>query len=335
VGVVVMVCGMAGLGGGGCMAAYVVAGVVVVAGLAEKALVSSPEEKAAKAEKKAAKEAEEKAAKLAKAEQEDKSVTFMMSYDRPAQMEIPQTIRTLAIRTENASGHEDARWGQVAADKMVEQLKARSAQDRYDIVERAALQERHEESDIQVAFGDPDAAVWNVGHLTTVDAVVYVRVSPVSAEAGNASQGDAPYRVTVSMSFKLVVLSSSSTLAMHAPSYDSDSNRVDALIEQGVREFVAKISPHTVRVEEKLADGKSPAVKSGNVLAMAGEYDKALAQYREALKKNAKDHGAAFNAGLMHEAMGNIDDARAMYVQAVSLNGKEAEYAVALARVRR
>jgi tetratricopeptide (TPR) repeat protein len=159
------------------------------------------------------------------------------------------------------------------------------------------------------------------------------------------------------MSFKLVDLATGSTLVSHAKKYDYDSDRdgkkstmskliggssdvpatdviTDALVEQGARDFVAKISPHTVRVETKLASGKSPAVKSGNALAMAGDHDGALEQYKFALDQNADDHGAAFNAGLMYETMGQFDDARRLYARAASLN-KDGRYAAGLARVRK
>jgi len=293
---------------------------------------------------------------------------FVLSYDQPARVEIPAKIRTLAVQPEEGR-KSDARWGPVAADKMIDLLKESNAQTRYALVERSALRKMLEEQDLQTAFGDPDAASQHIGKLKTIDGIVYIHTQ-VSTEqraasrtkvgrSGPTSEGYTRYFATVTMSFKLVDLGTGSTLAAQAPkalSYDSDRDDkrnsigkmvlggsgdapatdviVDALIDRGVRDFVATISPHTVRVEVPLASGKNPAVKAGNVLALSGDYDGALDQYHVALDQNDKDHGAAFNAGLMYEAKGDFAAARKMYAKAVGLN-KDTRYAAALERVRR
>ena len=294
--------------------------------------------------------------------------TLSFSYDRPAKMEIPMKIKSLAVQPDDTSRNADARWGLVAADEMIEQLKAANAQNRYDIVERAALKKMLDEADLQMAFGNPDEAARNTGKLKAIDAIVYVRTnvsteqrSAKRAKVGMSGVGEESYTkyfASANMSFKLVDLATGSTLASLAPrkSYDSDkdekkstmsaliggSSNVPAtdvilgkLIEEGVAEFVGMISPHAIRVDEKLSDGKSPAVKSGNGLALAGDYNGALALYLQALDQKPDDHGAAFNAGLMYEAMGKFSDAHKMYARAAGLYSKDARYGKALSRVGR
>jgi len=301
---------------------------------------------------------------------EGKGGGFVLSYDLPARQPIPESIRAVAVQAEE-SRNSDARWARVAADKTIAQLQAESAQGRYAVVERSVLQRMLEEQDLQLAFGDPDEAAKNFGKLKTIDAMIfaYVQVSSearhatrttvslASGRPGTGTESYTRYMVTVNMSFKLVDLASGSTRAAHEKRYDYDSDRdgkkstistliggssgvpatdaiTDALVGQGVGDFVATICPHAVRVETKLAAGKSPTVKSGNALALAGEHEAALEQYKIALDRNADDHGAAYNAGLMYEATGSFDDARKLYARAVALN-KDSRYAEGLARVRK
>ena len=293
---------------------------------------------------------------------------FTLSYDQPAQMDIPSSIRTLAVQSEE-SRNSDARWARVTADKMADRLQTESSQGRYVVVERASLQKMLEEQDLQLAFGNPDAAAQNLGKLKAVDAIVFssVQVShetrnatrtKVSLSASVGSESYTKYFVTVNMSVKLVDIATGTTVVSHSRKYDYDSDRdekkstitallggesnmpatdviTDALIERGVQDFVAKISPYTVRVVELLAKGKSASVTAGNALALAGDPDGALAQYQAALDLKGDDHGAAFNAGLMYESKGDFRAARTMYAKAVSLNGKETRYGTALTRVTR
>jgi len=245
---------------------------------------------------------------------------FTFAYEQPARIAIPVKVKSLAVQPEETRRGEDARWGQVAADKMIERLKEENAQGRYEIVERAVLQRMLEEEDLQAAFGDPDQAARNRGKLTAVDAIVYVRTN-TSTEARGATrtkpsvsglasgsvsattESYTRYLASANMSFKLVDIATGNTLASLAPrkSYDSDVDGpksamsmliggspnvpatdviLDKLIEQGVEEFVATISPHSVRVSEKLADGKSAAVKSGNALSTS-TFAKSLSSHAE------------------------------------------------------
>ena len=76
------------------------------------------------------------------------------------------------------------------------------------------------------------------------------------------------------------------------------------LIAECVGRFVAKISPHSVTVTEKMEMGASKIVETGNKLARAGDYPEALECYKRALRDHPNDDGALFNAGMVCEAMG-------------------------------
>jgi len=93
------------------------------------------------------------------------------------------------------------------------------------------------------------------------------------------------------------------------------------------------ISPHEVVVPEKLAKGKSELVDTGNKLAVAREYTDALDYYVSAIEANPGDHGAVFNAGVMHEAMGQLKKAEGYYDRARKIEPKE-QYIFARRRVR-
>ena len=106
-----------------------------------------------------------------------------------------------------------------------------------------------------------------------------------------------------------------------------------ALIDTSVAEFIAKISPHEVVVTEKLQGGKSKIVGTGNKLAAADDYAGAMECYEAAVEAKPDDHGAVFNIGVMHEAMGNFDQAEDYYTRAFKIKPKE-RYVFARRRVR-
>jgi len=292
----------------------------------------------------------------------DRGAWLSFSYEQPARMEIASRIRTLAVQPEKATDS-DEHWSLLAADKMVDRLKDERARGRYAVVERAALQKMLEEQDLQIAFGDPDAVSRLSGKLTAIDAMIFIRVH-LSKEQRRGTRislvegGPTNYTqhfVVVNMSVKMVDIATGSTLAALSKKYDFDSDREDKrgslakmvsasdapasdavtaeLVERGVMDFLATISPHAVYVEEKLSAGKSPVLVQGNALAMSGDYDDALAQYQVALEQKPSDHGVLFNMGLVYEAKGDFASARKMYARAASMNEKDARYGKARARV--
>ena len=105
------------------------------------------------------------------------------------------------------------------------------------------------------------------------------------------------------------------------------------LIDQCVDEFIVKISPHQVTVSEKLHRGKSDGVRTGNTLALAGDYAEALEAYQVAIREKPDDHEAIFDAGVACEAMGQMDKAEEFYDRAFKLKPKQ-QYVMARKRVR-
>lgn len=116
-------------------------------------------------------------------------------------------------------------------------------------------------------------------------------------------------------------------------SLPSEAEIIDRLLTQAVNEFIARISPHDATYTIPLEKGKSDMVERGNKLAVVGDYQEALGLYLEALSAKPDDDGAAFNAGAMYEAMGQLQQAAEYYERAFRLKDKE-KYLEARQRVR-
>jgi len=84
---------------------------------------------------------------------------------------------------------------------------------------------------------------------------------------------------------------------------------------------------------EKLGKGKSDLVSTANKLAKANEFREALELYKQGAEVKPDDVDAVFNAGVMLEAMGNRQEAEAMYDRAFKMKPKE-QYVMARRRVR-
>lgn len=295
--------------------------------------------------------------------------TVTISYARPAEMEVPPKIKNLAVNEFDGDDSSSKQWGQVASDKIctsMEQANIKSG--RYKLVDRRGLKKILDERDLQTAFGNPQSAAKHAGKLNSVDAIIYGNVK-VSAEEKDATRtsfsisSQRPETVhytklycQVIVSFTMVDVATGATLATMSTTenYDSDkdggkksplamiagsgglkpSDEVLAmLIDRTVAKFVAKVSPHEENFVEKLAGGKSKSVKTGNTLAVSGDFEAALEQYLKASQERPDDDGALFNAGLMHERTGQFAKALKCYEGAFALKN-EAKYAQARMRVR-
>ncbi len=113
----------------------------------------------------------------------------------------------------------------------------------------------------------------------------------------------------------------------------SDEEAYASLALECVQAFADKISPRTLSATETLQPGRGSLVRSGNRLANQGRYAEALLKYLAALKKAPNDAGAAFNAGFMCEALGDLDTAEKYYSRAYNRAG-HVEYLAARKRVR-
>ncbi len=113
----------------------------------------------------------------------------------------------------------------------------------------------------------------------------------------------------------------------------SDEEAYASLALECVQAFADKTTPRTLSATETLQPGQGSIVRNGNRLANQGRYAEALLKYLAALKKAPNDAGAAFNAGFMCEALGDLDTAEKYYSRAYNRAG-HVGYLAARKRVR-
>jgi len=299
---------------------------------------------------------------------EDKPITI--SYDSAPEYRIPAPIRKIAVAEFGGRTSEDRKFGNIAADHLASALDAYNKKyDRYELVDRKRLRGILDERDLQLAISDTATAA-EAGKIAKVDAMIYGSVSVSSRDEQASTIGfdissQRPKKVyytkrycMVSVNFTMDDIRTAETLASVTltEEYDSDKDKkskrigkalgfsgdelppVDQvytrLIQDCVDAFIVKISPHTVTHTVKMERGKTKIVGRGNKLARAGDYVEALECYMRGLEIDEGDDGAAFNAGLMHEAKGDLEKAREFYTKAFELKDKE-KYLTARNRVRR
>ncbi len=295
-----------------------------------------------------------------------------LRYDRPAQYEIPERIRSLGIAEFGGQDQEDVEWGNIASDRLAAQLDAYNKQfQRYQLVDRKRLAAVLDEQDLQAAIVDSAKAV-EAGKIAHVDAMIYGTVNVTARDEDYTESVVDPFRrrlkevrrtkryVMAAVNFTIDDIETSKTLTTVSVvrEYDSEKDTsgggggglakrlgmgsdklpasdqiLSGLIDECVAAFVAKISPHQVVVTEKLGKGKSDSVKTGNKLAAAGDYAQALELYQLAVEANSEDHQALFNCGVMCEALGKLAEAQQYYDLAFRLKPEE-QYVLARQRVR-
>jgi len=295
-----------------------------------------------------------------------------LRYDRPAQYEIAERIRTLGIAEFGGQDSEDVKWGNIASDRLAAQLDEYNRQfSRYQLVDRKRLKGILDEQDIQAAFSDSAKAV-EAGKIAHVDAMIYGNVNVTSRDEQVTQTTFDPIRrgmrevhrtkryVMAAVNFTIDDVETSKTLATVSAvrEYDSEkdsggkgaariaklmgvgggnlpaSDQIIAhLIDECVQEFVAKVSPHQIVETEKLLKGRSEAVKTGNKLAAAGDYAEAVEAYQSAIATNPEDHEAIFDCGVACEAMGRLAEAEQCYDKAFKINPQD-QYIHARRRVR-
>lgn len=294
-----------------------------------------------------------------------------LRYDKPAKYTIPLSIKRLAVAEFGGQSRLDRKWGEIASDRLAAELdRFNRKYKRYELLERARLKAILDQHDLEAAIMDP-AAAGKAGKLAKADALIYgnVKVSSRDEQATRTSVDPRTLRpktvrytkryCMAAVTFTMDDVNTGKILATESLTreYDSDEDKkaglagvgkalgvggdklppadqvISRLIEQCVAEFVSMISPHEVVVPVKLAKGKSELVDTGNKLAVAGEYKEALDCYVGAIEANPGDHGAVFNAGVMHEALGELKKAEGYYDRAQKIERKE-QYIFARSRVR-
>lgn len=294
---------------------------------------------------------------------------IQLQYDRPAQVEIPDNIKVVAVAPFTAAQGEDRAWAEYVSDRIVAELSEQNRRHgRYTIVDRKRLKQRMDERDLQIMINDTGSA-GQVGKEIGVDAMVYGKVL-VEKEDQNATRTTVDWRgnpktvhytkryVLASVSFNMDTMANGKTLVALAEKREFDSEKakqgaskiasfmgfggsnpppmhetVSALVDESVEKFVAMITPHTVDVTVKLSGGDE-LVKTGNKLAKAGDYAEAAQFYDNAIAKDPADHGAIYNRGVMYEATGDLDKARQLYDKAFKIKPEE-KYVQSRSRVDR
>jgi tetratricopeptide (TPR) repeat protein len=295
-----------------------------------------------------------------------------ISYTRPAQYDIPESVRRIAIAEFGGKSTDDKRWGDIASDKLASTLDEYNKEfDRYQLVDRKRLKGLMDERDLQMAIADTSSAV-KIGKLAKVEAMIYGNVHVDSRDERAERQVIDPIGQTTktitytkryciaAVNFTMDDINTGKTLATVTVTKEYDSEKkpssgggavmkkafgfgdtapqatediLNGLIGQCVEEFVAKISPHRVSFKDKLEGGKSELTKTGNTLAASGEYKEALENYLQALESRPDDAGTLYDAALMYEALGKLKDAEKFYTRAIHVKAKES-YVKARKRVR-
>lgn len=245
----------------------------------------------------------------------------------------------------------DSGWGSVAADKLGDMLDCCNREfKRYELVDRGNLAKIIGEQDIRVAT---NADAGKVGKIADVHAVIYGKiVVKHSDEMAQKMQfhllsfSFVPKYYTkryvyVSVNLTMTDVNTSMALLTRTPwrEFDSDKDNeglksvlgfssdtpepvaqtVNKMLDFCIQEFVQQISPYRLRVQDCLEIGKGKLVERGNALASHREYAEALDCFRKALAETPDDDGAAFNAGLMCEATGDMSKADEYYTNAFDL----------------
>lgn len=289
--------------------------------------------------------------------------TVKISYARSARCVIPNSVKRLAVLQLVGKSSQDRKWGDIAVEKLSACLSdVRHRYGRYELYEHKRLKNIVDEREMALVM-DPTVAR-KIGRLANVDAVVYGTILVTTRDEKVRQWGVLPAlrrSCSVVISFTMDDVGTGRTLTSVSVTREYDSaagdggqgSRVDAamkrvrgpgapqpvatavnrLIDECIKEFMGKISPHDVEFIVELEEGQDEVVIVGNKLAKAGDYDEALEKYLWAIKRNVLDHGAAFNAGVMLEVKGDLKGAEKKYSLAFQLEPKE-KYVLSRGRVR-
>lgn len=293
----------------------------------------------------------------------DKGKKITIQYDRQPVYTVPQSVHKVAVVQFGAKSGTEQRWGEIATDCLASVLDEYDKRyHRFRLVDRKHMSAIMEERDFQMSIQDTDQAI-AFGKIAKVDAMIYgtvyvdqeekIEVHKVSGPYGVSIPVKSEYRrSTAAVTFTMINIQTAKTICSVTITRKYDSKGMSKeekekykkveknlpaitqmLIDECVREFVGKISPHLVVVQLQLEAGKSKLVKNGNNFAAEREYKDAIDVYLSALQEHPDDDGAMFNIGVCYEAMGMLTKAELWYNKALKIN-PEMEYIRARKRVR-
>ena len=281
--------------------------------------------------------------------------TLEFSYTDPAEYPLNASVRRLTLVPLAGRTPSDGVWAARATDRIRTAMREAGKASRFPamippVTPKAAGRQ-------PAAIADAGAAS-KLGKASGVDAVIHGTIEVVtrtrqgSAEDSSSDGGARLYvrhecRVNLRCVITDVSTGGTTSLAI------SEENRPKAgdpgaatqparqpppkdlvarLVDRCADGFVRRIVSRQVVVTVHLAPGGHRMVGKGNALAAAGQLDDALDCYRLAMLKAPGDHGAVFNAGVIHEACGRLDKADEMYDRAVGILASP-EYVEARRRV--
>ena len=272
------------------------------------------------------------------------------SYQEPPVCEIPASVSRLAVAEfQGSPPGED--WGREVSQRLAEALERATLPHRVQIIGHEAAEAASRPAAGRAVIVDtPSAVAW--GKAIGVDAVAYGMVSvtwPGSPATGRAAtrpvRGQVEARscpsarsgqpehvegclVTVNLVIDEVragrTIASMSAAQRYPPQDGAPAAEPRAaapsgealaaeLVAQCVDRLVGRLCPQTVWVNARLQVGRTRLVLDGNRLARAGRYPAALDYYLRAIALSPGDDGAVFNAGLMCEALGRLEEAEEFY----------------------
>lgn len=111
---------------------------------------------------------------------------------------------------------------------------------------------------------------------------------------------------------------------------------IGELVEREVRQFIGTFLPVTVEETVDVYASKNDACKAGVRMLAAGEYDEAIAMFKQAIaaSEGGQDKYATFGLGAAYEAKGNLEEALKHYRSAVMQDADGAEEAVKRVKAR-
>jgi tetratricopeptide (TPR) repeat protein len=216
-------------------------------------------------------------------------------------------------------------WGKIVAQRLAEAMDKAQLPHRLKILSPQFAGAPTQPAARRIVVTDTASAA-EFGKSIGADAVAYGTVAVTWADWPKDSDAQVGQCV-VTVRFVIDDIQAGRTLAAAAFSrrYPPDDSRtspaagrevVEELLAQCVDRFVAWLCPQGIAVNERLQVGRTRTVLDGNRLARAGKFAQALDCYLSAMDESPGDDGAVFNAGLMYEALGQLDKARQFYDQA-------------------
>ena len=105
------------------------------------------------------------------------------------------------------------------------------------------------------------------------------------------------------------------------------------IVRRQIRDFLVKFVPTDIKATCEVKAGGHEMSAEGVYALRAGNYETAMANFKQAAAEDRDDHKSLFGAGVCCEKLEKYDEAIKYYKQARSIKPKEGQYRDAVARV--